>query len=107
MLDGEIADGPPLEALAEYYLTRPPCASRADFPSRKSYLIETLAEYDIDAVAFAHQEFCDPHLSDHPFLKKILDEAGIPNMQLELEGEGFTGQVQTRIESFLEMLETR
>ena len=107
LLQGAIGEGEPLESLARYYLTRPPCASRADFPSRKSYLLDTLAEYDIDAVAFVHQKFCDPHLSDHPFLKKILDEAGIPNMQLELEGEGFTGRVQTRIESFLEMLETR
>lgn len=107
LLQGAIGEGEPLESLARYYLTRPPCASRADFPSRKRYLLDTLAEDDIDAVVFVHQKFCDPHLSDHPFLKKILDEAGIPNMQLELEGEGFTGQVQTRIESFLEMLETR
>lgn len=107
LLQGAIGEGEPLESLARYYLTRPPCASRADFPSRKSYLVETLAEHGIDAVVFVHQKFCDPHLSDHPFLKGVLDEAEIPSMQLELEGEGFTGQARTRIESFLEMLETR
>ena len=107
VLNGKIADGPPLESLVDYYLARPPCASRADFPTRKRYLMETLDEFDIDAVIFVHQKFCDPHLSDHPFLKEVLDEAGTPSMQLELEGEGFTGQVRTRIESFFEMLETR
>ena len=102
-----IPEGDPLQSLVEYYLTRPPCASRADFPSRKVHFLETLSDFDIDAVIFIHQKFCDPHLSDHPFLKKIIDEAGIPHMQLELEGDGFTGSVRTRIESFFEMLERR
>ncbi|RPJ12907.1 MAG: 2-hydroxyacyl-CoA dehydratase [Desulfobacteraceae bacterium] len=102
-----IPEGDPLESLAGYYLARPPCASRADFPSRKTHLLETLTDFNIDAVVFIHQKFCDPHLSDHPFLKKIFDEAKIPHMQLELEGDGFTGSVRTRIESFFEMLERR
>lgn len=107
LLHDTIPEGEPLESLVEYYLTRPPCSSRADFPSRKSYFLETLKAFDVDAVLFVHQKFCDPHLSDHPFLRNILDEEGIPSMQLEMEGEGFTGQVQTRIEGFLEMLEIR
>jgi bcr-type benzoyl-CoA reductase subunit C len=111
VLREEMPEGEPLEALVTYYLTRPPCASRADFPARKRYLLETLEEFDVDAALFVHQKFCDPHLSDHPFLKGILDEAGIPSMQLELDVEGFagqvTGQVRTRIEGFLEMLEMR
>lgn len=102
-----IPEGDPLQSLVEYYLTVPRCASRADFPSRKAHLLETLTDFDIDAVIFIHQKFCDPHLSDHPFLKKILDEAKIPHMQFELEGDGFTGSVRTRIESFFEMLERR
>lgn len=106
-LQGDMPEGAALESLVEYYLTRPPCASRADFPARKQYLFETLDSYHIDAVMFVHQKFCDPHLSDHPFLKDALDEAGMPSLQIELEGEGFTGQVRTRIESFVEMLETR
>ncbi len=107
LLRNVIPEGDPLLSLAVYYLAIPRCSSRADFPSRKEYLLETLADFGIDAVIFIHQKFCDPHLSDHPFLKKILDEAGIPHMQFELEGDGFTGQVRTRIESFFEMLERR
>jgi benzoyl-CoA reductase/2-hydroxyglutaryl-CoA dehydratase subunit BcrC/BadD/HgdB len=54
---------------------------------------------------FMHQKFCEPHLADHPFLKKILTEIGIPQVQLELDGEGLSGQIQTRLEGFFEMLE--
>lgn len=106
-LQGAPTPGEPLESLAEYYLAGPPCSSRADFPSRRRYLLETIAAYGIDAVLFVHQKFCDPHLSDHPFLKELLDEEGIPSMQLEVDGEGFTGQVRTRVEGFFEILETR
>ncbi len=97
--------GDPLERLASWYMARPPCASRADFPSRRRFLLDTLDAFEITAVVFAHQKFCDPHLSDYPFLKKVLEEAGVPSLHLEMEGEGFTGQIQTRLESFFEMLE--
>jgi benzoyl-CoA reductase subunit C len=105
LLEDIALKGDPLESLAGYYLTRPPCSSKADFPARKASFLETIADYDIDAVIFIHQKFCDPHLSDYPFLKKILDEKNIPHLQFELESDGFTGGIKTRIESFFEMLE--
>jgi len=54
-----------------------------------------------------HQKFCDPHLSDLPFLKDVLGEAGVPSMQIEVEGESFNSQVRTRVEGFLEMIGVR
>jgi bcr-type benzoyl-CoA reductase subunit C len=102
---GEGAEGgDPLTALAGLYLERTPCASRADFPARKEYILEVLERFDIDAVIFVHQKYCDPHLSDHPFLKEVLAGAGVPSMQLELEGESFNSQIQTHIEGFFEMI---
>jgi benzoyl-CoA reductase subunit C len=107
-LQGQVADnGDPIRALAAFYLARPPCASRADLPSRRDYLLSTIASTGAEAVIFIHQKFCDPHLSDHPLLKKTLEEQGIPQLQFELEGEGMTAQVQTRLEGFFEMLERR
>jgi benzoyl-CoA reductase/2-hydroxyglutaryl-CoA dehydratase subunit BcrC/BadD/HgdB len=97
----------PLSALAHYYLDRPPCSSRADFPARKEYILKTISAFDVDAVIFMHQKFCEPHLADHPFLKNVLAEKGIPQVQLELEGEGLSGQIKTRLEGFFEMLEAR
>ncbi len=108
LLPGRIAENEdPLRALAAFYLERPPCASRADLPSRRRYLLSTIASAGAEAVIFIHQKFCDPHLSDHPLLKTTLEEQGIPQLQFELEGEGMTGQVQTRLEGFFEMLEGR
>jgi benzoyl-CoA reductase subunit C len=96
-----------LSALAHYYLDRPPCSSRADFPARKDYILKTISAFNVDAVIFMHQKFCEPHLADHPFLKNVLAEKGIPHVQLELEGEGLSGQIKTRMEGFFEMLEAR
>ncbi|RJP34468.1 MAG: 2-hydroxyacyl-CoA dehydratase [Actinobacteria bacterium] len=95
----------PLDGLIGYYLARSPCASRADFPARRRYLLEVLEGFGIDAVVFVHQKFCDPHLSDHPFLKEVLAVTGVPSLQLELEGESFNSQVRTRIDGFFETLE--
>jgi len=97
----------PLSALARYYLDRPPCSSRADFPARKKYILKIISAFNVNAVIFMHQKFCEPHLADHPFLKKVLTGKGIPQVQLELEGEGLSGQIQTRLEGFFEMLEAR
>jgi benzoyl-CoA reductase subunit C len=95
----------PLSALVQYYLNRPPCSSRADFPARKDYILKTISAFDVKAVIFMHQKFCEPHLADHPFLKNVLIEKGIPQIQLELEAEGLSGQMETRLEGFFEMLE--
>jgi benzoyl-CoA reductase subunit C len=95
----------PLSALVQYYLDRPPCSSRADFPGRKDYILKTISAFDVKAVIFMHQKFCEPHLADHPFLKNVLIEKGVPHIQLELEAEGLSGQMETRLESFFEMLE--
>jgi benzoyl-CoA reductase subunit C len=102
-----VKEGDPLESLAGYYLKKPGCASRSDFASRKTYFLDTLTNFDIDAVIFIHQKFCDPHLSDYPSIRNILDEIGMPQLHLEIEGEGFAGGVRTRVESFFEMLERR
>jgi benzoyl-CoA reductase subunit C len=95
----------PISTLAAYYLERPLCSARSDFPGRKKYVSEAIAAFEVDAVIFLHQKFCDPHCADHPFLKEVLKQDGIPQLRLELEGEGLDGQTQTRLESFFEMLD--
>lgn len=102
---GEAApEGDPLTALARHHLARPPCSARADFPARRAYFLEQIEAFRVEAVVFIHQKFCDPHLADHPFLKTVLEERGIPSLQVELEGEGLTGQIRTRLEGFFEVL---
>jgi len=102
---GEVAAaGDPLDALARHHLERPPCSARADFPARRAYFLEQIDAFGVEAVIFIHQKFCDPHLSDHPFLRAVLEERGIPSLQVQLEGQGLTGQVRTRLEGFFELI---
>ena len=104
LLGGAAPEGDPLTALARHHLARPPCSARADFPARRAYFLEQIEAFRVEAVVFIHQKFCDPHLADHPFLKTVLEERGIPSLQVELEGEGLTGQIRTRLEGFFEMI---
>ena len=49
-----------------------------------------------------------PHAWDLPFLREKLEQIDIPVLELDKEyGVGRTGQVRTRVQAFLEMLEGR
>lgn len=50
-------------------------------------------------------KFCDPHAFDYPYLKESLAAVSIPSLLLEVEDQPQAqGQLQTRIEAFLETL---
>ncbi|MCK5202536.1 MAG: 2-hydroxyacyl-CoA dehydratase, partial [Desulfobacterales bacterium] len=50
-------------------------------------------------------KFCDPHAFDFPYIKELLDRAGIPSMLLEIEDQQISAeQLRTRIEAFIELL---
>jgi benzoyl-CoA reductase/2-hydroxyglutaryl-CoA dehydratase subunit BcrC/BadD/HgdB len=50
-------------------------------------------------------KFCEPELFDVPVIKKTFADRGIPVLYLEGELERqLSGQVETRIEAFVEML---
>jgi benzoyl-CoA reductase/2-hydroxyglutaryl-CoA dehydratase subunit BcrC/BadD/HgdB len=53
-------------------------------------------------------KFCDPEEYDYPFIKKDLDEAGIPHLYMEIEQQMESSeQVQTRLQAFAELLDER
>jgi benzoyl-CoA reductase/2-hydroxyglutaryl-CoA dehydratase subunit BcrC/BadD/HgdB len=54
---------------------------------------------------FLLQKFCTPHLADEPVLRRALAQEGIRSLVVELEATGIhTGQLTTRLQSFVEML---
>jgi benzoyl-CoA reductase/2-hydroxyglutaryl-CoA dehydratase subunit BcrC/BadD/HgdB len=56
-------------------------------------------------VIFVLLKFCDPHAFDFPYIKELLDRAGIPSLLLEIEDQQTTlEQLKTRIEAFIELL---
>jgi benzoyl-CoA reductase subunit C len=56
-------------------------------------------------VIFLFLKFCDPHAFDYPYMKAMLDQAGIPSLMFEIEDQlASEGQLRTRCEAFMEMI---
>ena len=50
------------------------------------------------------QKFCDPHETDIPSLRRLLEENNIPTYFLEFEVTVPIGQFKIRVEAFIEQL---
>ena len=98
--------GDPIASLAERYLTRITCpAKHSGLSTRAENLLDIVKSKNADGVVFLIQKFCDPHSFDYPYLKKHLDNEGIPNTLIEMEEQASIGErLKTRFEAFLEML---
>jgi benzoyl-CoA reductase/2-hydroxyglutaryl-CoA dehydratase subunit BcrC/BadD/HgdB len=100
------AGNDPVAAIARRYAERVVCpAKHAGLDARGLALRQAVKDSRADGVIFVVLKFCDPHLFDYPYLKSALDHGGIPSLMLEIEDRpAGTGQFQTRIEAFVEML---
>jgi benzoyl-CoA reductase/2-hydroxyglutaryl-CoA dehydratase subunit BcrC/BadD/HgdB len=96
----------PITAIADRYLERAVCpAKHAGLRNRADDLLRMAREKNAQGVIFLYLKFCDPHAFDYPYLKKALDQEGIPSLLIEVEDPlPASGQLQTRFEAFLEML---
>lgn len=93
------------EAMADHLLSTLPSPTKFH-PSRRrdTYLIQRVADSHADGVIFARQKFCDPHGFDYASARSALREHGVRHLLLELEQTPHVGQMQTRVEAFLESL---
>lgn len=98
--------GNPIAAIADRYARRAICPAKHNGITRRGDELVRLAKaHQADGVIFIFLKFCDPHAFDYPYLKSMLDDAGIPNLLVELEEQTASqGQFQTRCEAFMEML---
>jgi bcr-type benzoyl-CoA reductase subunit C len=106
-LTGEIdTEGDPIAAIARRYARRAICpAKHAGITRRGEELVRQVGESGAQGVIFIFLKFCDPHAFDYPYLKNMLDDAGIPSLLIELEEQTtHQGQLATRCEAFIEML---
>lgn len=99
---------PPLEALADRLLKRLPCPVKyqPQMP-RGPYLRQRVQETQTDGVIFVLPKFCDPHAFDYVLVKADLEAASVPFLHLETEQTPAAGQIRTRVQAFLEMLNER
>ena len=96
----------PLEAIARRYVKRTPCPSK-DWPerSRLNAILRFAKEFNVDGAIIIQQKFCDPHEADIPFVRKHLEDNGIPTYFLEFDVTVASGPFAIRTEAFLETLE--
>lgn len=101
-------DLPPMEALTNYYLNRPPCARFQPSERRFKHIFDMIEQYKVHGVVSEIVRYCVPYGHDKPLLKGRLEKRDIPVLELDLEyGQGGTGQIRTRAEAFVEMLQTK
>jgi benzoyl-CoA reductase subunit C len=99
------AEGEPIVGLAAYYLRRPPCPTKYHpdhDPAR--HLIDQFRQAGADGVVFALEKFCEPHAFDYALIRPTLDQAGVPNLLLEMEQVPSLEALRTRLQAFVEML---
>ncbi|MFH1624026.1 MAG: 2-hydroxyacyl-CoA dehydratase family protein [Pseudomonadota bacterium] len=96
----------PLEAICRRYLNNQPCARMMPSEDRTRRVMEMVDNYRVDGVISEIVRYCVPYAHDQPFLRETLENRGIPVLELDVEyGIPGTGQIRTRAQAFLEMLE--
>jgi bcr-type benzoyl-CoA reductase subunit C len=105
----EIREGEaPVTSLARRYLNNYPCARM--FPSEERFrrIAESALEFRVDGIISEIVRYCVPYAHDLPLLTKRLAVHTLPVLSLDLEfGSSGSGQIATRVQAFLEMIEAR
>jgi benzoyl-CoA reductase/2-hydroxyglutaryl-CoA dehydratase subunit BcrC/BadD/HgdB len=77
------------------------------FPSDERFnrILELARDYRVDGVVSQIIRYCVAYAHDLPLLTQRMQAQGIPILALDVEyGTSGSGQIQTRIQAFLEML---
>jgi bzd-type benzoyl-CoA reductase N subunit len=103
ILDG---DKTPIEAISQRYLNNFPCARMFPSDERFNRILELVRDFRVDGVISQIIRYCVPYAHDLPLLTERLEAQGIPTLALDVEyGTSGSGQIRTRVQAFLEMLE--
>lgn len=99
-------DIPPEDALALRMWKKVNCPAKHQcLEDRESFLMERVEASGARGVVFYLQSFCEPHLFDIPYLRRCLQERGVPSLVLESELQSFSrGQLRTRLQAFIETI---
>jgi bzd-type benzoyl-CoA reductase N subunit len=98
----------PLRAIARRYLNNFPCARMYPSEERFQRMLSLIREFRVDGVISQTIRYCSPYSNDLPLLSDVLNRNGVPMLSLDVEyGTSGSGQILTRVQAFLEMLEAR
>ena len=95
----------PITALADYYLSRPPCPTKLN-PEHNpaTFLLDQAGQVQADGVVFVIAKFCEPYAFDYALILPALDQAGMPHLLLEMEQTPSLEAIRTRLQAFVELL---
>jgi benzoyl-CoA reductase subunit C len=99
-------DGDPIEGISRRLTERGSCPCKYHPSSdRADRLLGRIRDSGARGAIFFQFKFCDPHSFDYPYVKKALDEEGIPSLHLEIEHDSVSvAQLRTRVEALLETI---
>jgi len=107
--DPVVLDGRPLlESISRRYLNNFPCARMVPSDGRFDRILELAGEYRVDGVVSQIIRYCVPYAHDLPLITAKLKKINVPTLSLDVEyGTSGSGQIRTRVQAFLEMLEAK
>ncbi|MCD8369794.1 MAG: 2-hydroxyacyl-CoA dehydratase family protein [Clostridiales bacterium] len=72
---------------------------------RGEFVANLVKESGVQGLVLFMQQFCDPEEMEYPYLKKALDNAGIPHIKLGIDQQMRDfGQAQTALQAFADVL---
>ena len=101
-------DEPIIKSISRRYLNNFPCARMVPSDERFNRILALTRDFKVDGVVSQIIRYCVPYAHDLPLLRDRLQKIGVPLLALDVEyGTSGSGQVQTRVQAFLEMLEAK
>lgn len=102
-------EGDPMMALAQQFSDQDYDVLLYDEHSNKNrradYVVQMVKESGAQGLVLFMQQFCDPEEMEYPYLKKALDDAGIPHIKLGVDQQMRDfGQASTAIQAFADVL---
>jgi benzoyl-CoA reductase subunit C len=98
----------PLEAISRRYLSNFPCARMYPSTDRFDRIVKLAREARVDGIISETIRYCVPYAHDVPLISDRLKSENIPLLTLDVEyGTSGSGQIRTRVQAFLEMVEGR
>lgn len=97
----------PFMSLARRYLKRSPCSRMVNVFERINNILSLIEKRSIHGAIYHSLKFCDHSLYDYPLIKKEFEKRNVPVLHLTCDyGPQSHGQIKTRVEAFLEQLQT-
>ena len=102
-------EGDPMMALAQQFADQDYDILLYDEHSeqnrRADFVVDKIKKSGAQGLVLFMQQFCDPEEMEYPYLKKALDEAGVPHIKLGVDQQMRDfGQASTAIQAFADVL---